>query len=329
MREGVIVLDPNGRVVSLNPAAQTILGAPAKQLLGMPLQDLLANGTDQAEMMLGTGPNPRYYQLQFSSLDDWRGLEVGRLLLLHDVTEQKRAQSQLLEQQRALAMLYEREQLARELHDGIGQVLGFVKLQAQAARTWLALDQKTAADSDLEKLIAVAQDAHADVREYILGAKLAVSDQDSFILSLRHYLQRFSEHYGLRTELIAPPEWSDNFLEPTAEVQLLRIIQEALSNARKHAQAQTVQVIIHLDEIQAQVTIQDDGVGFEPAGLANDGGQKYGLEFLRQRAVEVGGSAEIHSAPGQGTRVVVCVPLKDTVELDRLGGVEKGRGEHV
>ncbi|PWB50197.1 MAG: hypothetical protein C3F13_17165 [Anaerolineales bacterium] len=320
LKVGMLVLDPRGKIVSLNPAAQTILGSPTNHLLGCQIQELLpactdlsgdfqAAGKGQDEISLGSGPEPRYYQIEASALNDWRGLAVGRLLMLHDVTEQKRTQAQLLEQQRALATLTERERVARELHDGIGQVLGYVKMQAQSARISLAQDQMADADSDLEKLVVVVQDAHADVREYILGAKLAASSHHGFLIALRHFLQRFQEYYGVRTEFIEPADWSDDLLEPTVEAQLLRIIQEALTNVRKHAKAQCVQVLIHLDDGRAQVIVQDDGVGFDPALLLDGGEQKYGLGFLRERAEEVGGKVEIQSAPKQGTRVVVEVPI--------------------
>ena len=92
-------------------------------------------------------------------------------------------------------------------------------------------------------------------------------------------------------------------------MQLLRIIQEALTNARKHAQAKGVQVSIELGDSKVKVIIADDGVGFNPESLGNDEGQKYGLGFIRQRAQEVGGSVEINSAPGQGTQVVVDMPV--------------------
>jgi len=320
LHSGMLVLDPQGKIVSLNPAACAILGSPLKRLLGRPIQDLLPAsaglignhpevGEGKGEISLGSGPDTRYYRAEASSLNDWRGLEVGRLFLLHDVTDQKQAQAQLLEQQQALATLTERERLARELHDGIGQVLGYVKMQAQSARISLAQDQKADADSDLEKLVAVAQDAHTDVREYILGAKLAASSQHGFLLALRQYLQRFYEYYGVHTELIEPSDWSDDVLEPTVEAQLLRIIQEALTNVRKHARAQCVQVLIHLDSHRARIIVQDDGVGFDPGRLADGEGQKYGLGFLRERVEEVGGYIEIQSAPGQGTRIVVVVPV--------------------
>jgi PAS domain S-box-containing protein len=327
MREGVLVLDLEGRVASLNPAAERILRLPAKQAMGRPARELLPAYPDGPladpagagiELSLSgggrddgqAGQEVRQYVLEISPLTDWRGLEVGRLLLLRDVTERRQAQAQLLEQQRALAMLSERERLARELHDGIGQVLGYVKMQAQAARDWLAQDQVAAADADLAQLVAVAQDAHADVREYILGARTSAAAEPGLRAGLQQYLQRFSQQYALQTELLAPTGGIDDLLEPTAEAQLLRIIQEALTNARKHAQAEGVQVSMQLVANHVQVTVQDDGVGFDPALLATAEGQKYGLGFMRERAQEVGGSVEIRSAPGAGTQVLIRVPRR-------------------
>jgi len=148
------------------------------------------------------------------------------------------------------------------------------------------------------------------VREYIMGARSATSIQSGFLPALQQYLRNFSELYLLRTELIVPQDRIDNIFEPTVEAQLLRIIQEALTNTRKHAQAQCVEVHIQCDSHRAQVIVKDDGLGFDPALLANGERQKYGLGFMRERAEGVNGSVEIHSAPGKGTRVVVDIPLR-------------------
>jgi PAS domain S-box-containing protein len=325
MQEGMVVFDAGWRALSLNPAAAGILGVPAAGARGKTWAELLPSCPEAAQCLgageipievnlrdddasLRAGAGTRRYTLMTTSLIDHRAVTMGYLLLLHDVTEQRRAQAQTVEQQRALAMLHEREQLARELHDGIGQVLGYVKMQAQAARDRLAQDQVPAADADLAQLVAVAQDAHADVREYILGARAPAAVEPGLPAALEHCLERFSRQYGLRTVLASPPEWGDGLLEPTAEAQLLRIVQEALTNARKHARAGCVRVSVELDGDHVAVTVEDDGVGFDPALLATGEGQKYGLGFMRERAHEVGGCIEFHSAPGEGTQVVVRVP---------------------
>ncbi len=119
LREGMVVLDPFGQVVSLNSVAQTFLEIPAKRALKHPIEELLpvyaAKREGVTEIRLNKAEGTRYYKLENLPLNDWRGVEVGRLLLLGDVTEQKKIQAQIVEQQRALATLQERERLAREL----------------------------------------------------------------------------------------------------------------------------------------------------------------------------------------------------------------------
>ncbi len=319
MSDGMVVLDTGRRVLSLNSTAEAMLGQRSALARGRSLPELvptlaaaapsLAPG-QSVEMDLAGSGAPRRYVLGLSSLRDARGLLVGYLLLLHDVTEQRRAQAQVLEQQRALAMLQERQEIARELHDGIGQVLGYVKMQAQAARDRLAQDQVADADANLAQLVAVAQDAHADVREYLLGARTSPAGEPGLLPALQEYLQRFGQQYGLHTELLTTPDWSEGLLAPTAAAQLLRIIQEALTNARKHARAPAVRVSLQLVGDHVAVTVEDDGVGFDPALPATAAGQHYGLGFMRDRAAEVGGSVEIRSAPGAGTQVRITVPRR-------------------
>ena len=109
MQDGMLVLDPQGRLASLNPAAKKILSVPANRALGRSIQDLLpigadadenmiAAGRDQTEINIGTGPETRHFEVTSSPLKDWRGLTVGHLLLLRDVTARKQAQAQLLRQ---------------------------------------------------------------------------------------------------------------------------------------------------------------------------------------------------------------------------------------
>lgn len=315
LASGMLVLDAQERVVSMNPAAERILGVASARARGQPVRQLLPAyaaepGGREAELSLGAGDAPRQYTLAVSPLRDGRGLEAGRLLLLHDVTAQRRAQAQILEQQRALATLHERERIARELHDNLGQVLGFVKMQGHAARSALARDQAAKADEYLAQMVAVVQDAHTDVREYILGAGADAQPGAGFFAGLAQYLQRYSQTYGVATELVVPPELSDQSFEPGAEAQLLRIIQEALTNVRKHAQAHAAQVIFRACDGRAEATVQDDGAGFDPALLDGESGPHYGLRFMRERAQEVGGTVDIDTAPGRGTRVIISMPIR-------------------
>jgi len=319
MREGVLVLDSAQRVVDLNPAAERILGIPGERARARAARDLLPvlpdpgqppePGAVPPEISLGPAGATRRYALQLSALQHRGGFRLGYLIVLHDVTDQREAQARMVEHQRALATLQERDRVARELHDSLGQVLGYAKLQAQAARELLARHEWRQADGHLAQLVTVAQDAHADVREYILGARSDGGAGAGFLPSLQDYLSRFHANYGIATTLEASPEIAGHVFEPMVDAQLLRIIQETLTNVRKHARARAVRIGLSVSNGQAEAVVQDDGDGFDPARLESAEASTFGLRFMRERAHEVGGTVRVDSVPGEGTRVVITVPL--------------------
>ena len=341
MREGMLVLDLAGRVASLNPAAAAILGSPAKRMIGRPIHEILPAyydlagdlqpaGADQVELRVGTGSETRYFQLETSLLNDWRGLEAGRLLLLHDVTVQKQAQVLLLDQERALAMLHEREQLARELHDNTGQMLGVASLKLGAARKLIADGKLAKADVQLAHLESMVAEAHADVREYILNLRTAPTGDKPFFPALNHYLDGYRQNYGIQVDCSIGEGVDEGLFWPEVQMQLFRIIQEAFSNARKHAEADYVRVSFEKVDSRVHVCIQDNGRGFDPQLAATAGGNHFGLRFMRERAEQLNGSLQVDSALDKGTRVVVEVPVGGDTVIGRRGDAGiGGRGDKV
>ncbi len=324
MREGMVVFDTGWRALSLNPAAAGILGVSAARARGRTRAELLPS-CPEAGQCLGAGASPievslrgggaagagaRRYALMLTPLMDHRALTMGYLLLLHDVTEERRAQAQFLEQQTALAMLQEREKLARELHDSLGQVFAFVNTQGQTVRRLLSRGDITTADELVGRLVEAAGEANVDIRESILGLRETLSGRGLFP-ALAHYLRQYEKNYGVHTELEVPESLTDGAFEPQVEVQLLRIVQEALTNVRKHAGARCVRVAFAAEAGWAQVTVEDDGQGFDPGARDDGAGEHVGLRVMRERAEQVGGSLTPTSKPGQGTRVVVRVPLRE------------------
>jgi signal transduction histidine kinase len=324
MRDGMVVLDAQGQVLGLNAAAASILATPPNNTRGKTLPELLPAYPDLPARLAGTEPGPaeirlhtgaeaRQYALDLSQLQDHRDLVVGYLLLLHDVTDQRRAQAQLLAQRWADATLQEREQLAHELHDGLSQGLAFLNLQAQTAQLYLQTGQDEGARANLARLIEVARDLQDDVRE-LIGNLLAVSlPSESFCSALRQTVARFEAQTGLSATLdIAGDEQAicdPALLSPATGVQLLRIIQEALTNVRKHAgRPSRISVQIEVEAGQVHVAVEDNGAGFD-MGQPGGAGDHFGLQVMRQRAARFGGELVVHSAVGQGTRVEICLPL--------------------
>ena len=243
--------------------------------------------------------------------DDLRVLEgIGEQIALG--VENAHLHEQVLDR----AVLEERERIARELHDGLAQVLGFINTQTQAVKKLLESGKTGEATFELETMGAVSREVYADVREAIVGLRTAPK---GLIPTIREYMSRLPRMNGCEFELDVSERTEGLVLAPATEIQLVRIVQEALSNVRKHAGASRVDVIIEADEEEVGVSIVDNGHGFDPLQLDRTGWPRLGLQTMRERAQAIGGAFDISSAPGEGTRVSVRVPLVTEREVVGAG----------
>jgi signal transduction histidine kinase len=212
---------------------------------------------------------------------------------------------------RDLAVRGERERIARELHDGLAQVLGYVNAKSQAVDELLAAGRHEEARSRLGELAAAARSQYVDVREAILGLRGPVAARGGLVASLRAYGGRFAEASKLVVRVEATDRSTRVRLDPAVEDEAFRIVREALTNVRKHAAAR--RVTIRLDEIDDSlvVEVEDDGRGFEPAATeaADDGRPRLGLSTMSERAASVGGRIEWRPGSGGGTVVRLAIPL--------------------
>lgn len=231
--------------------------------------------------------------------------------MLHDLTEQREAQERLLENRQTVAQLTEREHLARDLHDSVGQVLGFTSMQAQAIRKRLADGDVERADTMLARLAEVAQQAHAEVRGLILALKNTAADGWTWSLeaSLAELLRSLEASHGIRTVLAIATGVPDEPLDATTGVQVLRVVQEALTNALRHGGANSVRVTVERYGQRIRLRVEDDGRGFNSDAHTIDPERQFGLAIMRERMDDVGGSLTVESSPGHGTRVTVEVPV--------------------
>ncbi len=215
--------------------------------------------------------------------------------------------SRLYQQVQDTAVLQERERLAREMHDGMAQLLGYINAQTIAVKKLLTDERLPEARDELTKMEDIARDLYADVREGILGLRTATLRKEGMLSALKEYMQRYMELSGITVSIDndgrLPP------LPPSTEVQLMRIVQEALTNVRKHSRASNVTVGIHRNGTHLGISITDDGTGFDLAKLPARGWPRFGLQTMRERAESVEGTLVVETAPGQGTTVTVSVPV--------------------
>lgn len=215
--------------------------------------------------------------------------------------------AQMREGARQRATLNERTRIAREMHDSLAQVLGAVHLRLRALDATMASLPQEQVAAEVDDLAEVCAEAYRDVREAILGLRDAQNHADrSLEDNLGAYLTKYSTQSGIAAVLNNEVGHTVT-LSPRSEVHIIRVVQEALTNVRKHAEASAVTVTIRGSDTATTFAIEDDGVGFDPASTASaqDG---YGLFTMRDRAALLGGSVDIDSAVGRGTRVTVTVP---------------------
>lgn len=221
--------------------------------------------------------------------------------------------ARLYEEVESLAIVTERERIAREMHDNLAQVLAYVIIKAQAAKEFLRSGQASAVEGQLDRLEQVAKELYADVREAILGLRTEVPKGQNFSATLEEYVRQFGQRSRIETKFVADGYRFPDDLPSTVEIQLLRIIQEALTNVRKHSQAQKTWVKLNTIEDGIELVVQDNGRGFDSAQGARGEWPKFGLKTMRERAESVGGTFNVETSPGHGTKVIVQLPVRRNV----------------
>ena len=202
------------------------------------------------------------------------------------------------------ATVAERERLARELHDLPAQLLASLQLRLYAIQERPELAGLPGVRDELADLASGCAEALRELREEIHGLRECSADGRPLADLIEGLLGRFSRSTGLDASLAVPA--SEPFvLPPDAVTHVGRIVAEALTNVRKHAEASRVRVRLDADGAGLALSITDDGRGFETDAGARDG---YGLLVMRERAELIGGTLRVDSRPGEGTRVLVRVP---------------------
>jgi signal transduction histidine kinase len=209
--------------------------------------------------------------------------------------ELERAQRELAEAHRREGAVRERDRLAREIHDTLAQ--GFASITALAEAARIASDPEQH-DRHLASIEATARENLAEARVLVGAAPAAAAG--SLTAALRHTLDRFAEDTGIAVDV----DLVEASPGPHARAALLRCAQESLANVRKHASASTVTCVLAENGDDMELEITDDGRGFAVAEARG-----FGIDGMRRRLEELGGELTVTSSPGEGTRVMVVVPV--------------------
>jgi len=326
-KDAIYVHDLSGRYTSVNRAGERLTGFSREQILGkhysnfVSPRDLkqvrtsLCRKLDEEnetiyEVNVITRTGQRVPVEISSRLIYENGVVAGVQGTARDITERKRAQEALrIYSQRLIqAQEAEREKIARELHDEIGQVLTAVRINLQSIQRSRGTGEGV---RPLDESIAIVDEALGRVRELSIELRPSLLDDLGLSAALRWYVDRYAQRTGIIAEVLDGFK-EDGRLTRELETACFRIAQEALTNVARHAQAGSVSVQLERRRERMLLTIIDDGVGFDVDKLRKSASvaSALGLRGMEERALALGGRLEIDSGLERGTRILATFPLK-------------------
>ena len=327
--DAVVMVQPDGTVAHWNPAAERMFGFRQSEMLGKNVHAMLTPEPyrEQAMQALNrfteTGEGKavgKVLELEAVRSDGTLlPIEIsvapiavdhrwGAVAIVRDITERHAAQEAILKEQKLLRQMLEfqereRKLIAYEIHDGLVQQLTGAHMTFQSLPQAPGGDDPTARDR-FEAASGLLCDAIAEARRLISGLRPPVLDESGLEPAVTLLVDQQNRRGGPQIDFVS--DLGDRRLPPLIEVAAFRIIQEGLSNACRHSRADHVGIELHANGGGLRVRVQDSGKGFDPSQV---GAGHFGLQGIRERARLLGGAADVHSVPGQGTTVQVTLPV--------------------
>jgi PAS domain S-box-containing protein len=309
--DAVLIVDAEGRVVYVNSQVERLSGYSAAELEGKAVEVLVPERLrfqhvrHRSQYVHSPRTRPMGANLQISMrrkdgtefpadialspLQTPNGINI--VAALRDATERQR-----------LALVEDRERIAKELHDGVIQGLFAVGMTLQA--TQARADDPTTVRSKLDGAIDNIDAAIRDLRNYIFGLRPGTLADRQLEPALRELARELEERSGVVTVVDVDPTMASRFANSSAQV--IQIAREGLSNVARHAQATTCRLSLVRRGNEAVLEIDDDGRGFDPQGPQVSG---QGLRNMRERAKAMGAALSVQSSPAEGTTIEIHLPL--------------------
>lgn len=334
---GILVIDKDWLLVDCNEAAQRIFGLDDMSCAGKNLRDILpdlcatidankpfSDGsflTFQNELRIVKGGNENFYSLSASHLLDSR-YEDALVLVVSDINDFRNAHNQVLKQREELAAAAEKDKLARELHDNLGQILSFAIMQSDVALREMELENHALASSYVTRLKKILNTSRDDLRDFVHGMREAKYVDISLSSLIEKEADIFSLCCGIPVSIKISQAMRTFPFSAFQKMNLVRAVKEALNNIATHAKASNVVISLEAGSDGIRLCIEDDGVGLDDDGKNQPGGA--GLDIMEDRALSLGGKRVIESKSGEGTRVTLAFPQSVEGSNYSRGGAPAG-----
>lgn len=316
MESAVIVVDDLARIVDVNPAfhhifpqntVPSVLGVPLS-VISPKLADLISHHPLESSHVieLRVGGQERYYETSVSVIPAGQSIMRGWVLVLHDITELKHAQEQLHLEQQESAVSAERDRFTQDLHDNLGQILGFCGMQIKAIERERQKRNDETVDRHLRRLGEIVAEAQLEMGRYVHDLRYREYLNSSFGMLVEKQVRRLVESTVFSRDSVIL-NIAEHEFSVEVKIQLVNIVKEAINNVLKHSKATKLQIKLASLGDQWELVVTDNGVGFEPRIAVNDQQRGSGLSIMEERARLLGGNLSVHSTPGK-TEVRVEFP---------------------
>jgi signal transduction histidine kinase len=205
------------------------------------------------------------------------------------------------------AIIEERRRIAREIHDGVAQSLGYLNMKTKLIKDSVSSKNTVQTLTELNDIQKIVQDTYDDIRESIDQLSSEIRNIP-IISAMGHYITEFGNNNGIKVTFDYPRPFPK--LSPVAELQLLRIAQESLTNVRRHSFATEVEVKLENTKEAVEMLVKDNGQGFTLDDLEESPPGYHGLNIIKERAETLGGELNISTSPGEGTALMVSLPIE-------------------
>ncbi|HID75229.1 MAG TPA: PAS domain S-box protein [Planctomycetaceae bacterium] len=326
--ESALLIETDGTIVTLNETAARRLGHDPSEMIGRCLYDFFPEPLAQSrravnERVIRSGRavraednrDGRTYEAHIYPVYDAEGRVIRLAIYAQDVTEQRRAQDKLWAEQQLLRRLFElqekeRKLVSHEIHDGFVQEVVGAQMLLDAAVA--ALESRP---EDVPGHLRGAREmlarGLAEARRMISELRPLIIDEGGLVEAINYLAARENEMGRIHVDVDCRLQLER--IDPIFEGTIFRIIQESLNNAKRHSHSPRVTIRLEETDDQTRLEVADQGVGFRLEEIPED---RFGIRGILERSRLFGGRATIHTAPGQGTRVIVQLPLAEMTQAD-------------
>jgi len=322
-RDAIFITTPEGRFIDVNQAALDLFGCTKEEINDSDVETNWVDSEDRGRYLkeLDESGSVSNFEMKVLRRDGTvLDCEVSAILrqgdnnsesriqgIVRDVTESKQAEAAALEQAKEVAVLEERNRMAREIHDTMAQGFTGIVLQMEAAEQSLETSPD-ALPEHLNRARSLAREGLQEARRSVWGLMPQALEQSNLDTALRNEVRRFGEEGRAKINFIESGIRRE--LPPDIQTVLLRVCQESLTNIRRHAGASEVTVNLDFGAHEVLLVVKDNGVGFDSTTIQSVGkGISFGLTGMRQRADQVKGLLIVDSAINHGTAVRLTIPI--------------------